>query len=72
MWNMKINMTPAIEEDMFLSVYQYILLLLTRDVYSIHTSDPGSVSGAVRCFRLMVFAVYKTGIFVGLLYIGLV
>ncbi len=49
-WNVKVNMLPAKEEDMHLPIFQYILLLFTTDVYSIHTSDPGSVSAAIcRC-----------------------
>ncbi len=55
-WNVKVNMLPAIE-DMYLPIFQNVLLLLITNVYSIHTSDLGSVSAAVRCFRLMVFFV---------------
>ncbi len=65
-------MIPAKEEGMFLSIFLYVLLLLTRDVYSTHTSDSGSVNGTIGCFRMTVFVIYKTGIFVGLLYTFLV
>ncbi len=35
--NVKVNMFLAREEDIYLPVFQYILMLLTTDVYSMHT-----------------------------------
>ncbi len=43
MRNVKVNMLLAREKEMYLPIFQYMLMLHTTDMYSIHTSDPGSV-----------------------------
>ncbi len=35
--NVKVNMFLTREEDVYLPIFQYILMLLTMDMYSMHT-----------------------------------